>query len=131
LFPSKKLELIIGVRLLVAQVSKTSSSGIISSLLYHTGKSLSGFIGVFFISHKIISQVFFSYQTGIGTQKYLCLEIHQSHFRFVTHSSYLFFINAGCHFISSHIFNNSSFISRILINHCLTFNISMGVEHLS
>jgi hypothetical protein len=131
LFPSKKLEFIIGVKLLVAQVSITSSSAITSSLVYQSGKSFNGFIGVSFISHKIIFQVFFSYQTGIGTQKYLCLEIPQSHFKFVTHSSYLFFINDGCQFISSQIFNKSSLISRILINHCLTFNISIGVPHLS
>src|SRR3989338_11045432 len=104
-----------GVKEEVAQVSKTSFSGI-NSLLPQLhlllGLSTKGSTGSCFSSAIVISLHFLQYQTGIGTPKCLCLEIFQSHLNPRIQFSYLERICSGYHLIFLPCFMKSSFRSR-------------------
>ena len=105
----------------VAQVSKTASSGT-NSLHPHShgykGDISKGFAGSCSSSAKIGFLQFLQYQTGNGTPKYRCLEMHQSHFKFSTHILYRFFMCSGYQFISSAAFRKRSFSVNTSIYHC-------------
>src|SRR3989338_1835664 len=123
-----------GVKEEVAHVSKTSFSGSKSPephlhLLF--GLSTKGSTGSCFSSATIISEHFLQYHAGIGTPKFRCLEIFQSHFRPSIQFSYLALICSGCHFILLPYFMKSPFRSMYFINHCSVIRISMSVSHLS
>ncbi len=72
----------------VAQVSITASSGVHSlhpQAQARGGWLSRGFTGSWLSSANRGLWQALQYHTGKGTPKYLCLEIHQSHFRFSTH----------------------------------------------
>ena len=78
----------------------------------------------------MISPQFWHSHTGIGVAKYLCLEITQSHSREFTHSSNLFFMNSGYHFISLLVLSTRSLNGSVFKNHCFVNINSTGVLHL-
>ena len=126
--------LIIGVKDEVAQVSITSFSGINSvhpHVHFSFGLSVNGFTGKSSIFARISLPHFLQYQTGNGTPKYLCLDIHQSHDKFCTQLSYLLFICAGYHLIWFPYSKKSFLWSTILINHCGITVYSTSLPHLS
>ena len=128
--------LISGVTDEVAQVSITSVSGTNSLHLqfghsFILGFDVNGFTGR---SSSVANTGFpqsLQYQTGNGTPKYLCLEIHQSHMILLTHSLYLFCMYEGCQLISLPIFKKSSLWFMISINHCFITEYSTSFPHLS
>ena len=96
-FPLNNSFVIIGVNEEVAHVSRTSFSGT-NSVLPHfehffiNGLSFNGSTGNCSSLANITSSHLLQYQTGNGTPKYLCLEMHQSHCSPLIQLSNLFFI---------------------------------------
>ncbi len=70
---------------------------------------------------------FLQYQTGIGTLKIRCREMHQSHSIVSTQFSSRTRKCSGCHLISCAAFFTASFCTRT--NHCRVEIISIGVLH--
>src|SRR3989338_11428029 len=123
-----------GVRDDVVHVSNTSFSPINSfepHLHFLSGLSTRGSAGSCFSSATVISLHFLQYQTGIGTPKWRCLEMFQSHFNPLIQFSYLARMCSGCHFIFLPYFMNSSFNSRYFMYHWSVETYSISVSHLS
>ena len=133
---SPYLILMSGVTDDVAQVSITSVSGT-NSLHPHFGHfeifglSTKGFTGKSSTFAKIGSPQSLQYQTGKGTPKYLCLEIHQSHKTFSTQTLYLLCMCSGCHLMSFPILMKSALWFIMSINHCFITAYSTSLPHLS
>src|SRR3989344_3785537 len=118
----------------VAQVSITSFSGSNSAepqSHFFFGLSFKGSTGKSFTSARIMLLHCLQYHKGKGTPKNLCLLMHQSHCRFSTQCSYLFFMNPGYHAIRFPASIHSSFLSSMRVNHCLVFKNSIGVSQRS
>ena len=133
-FSSYQSRLISGVTDEVAQVSMISFSGINSVHPQEhgfLGVSFNGFTGRSSISGKFTAPHFLQYQTGKGTPKYRCLDIHQSHSRFSTQLVYLAFMWAGYQLMLSPAFKYSSLLDRMSMNHCFFMVISIGVPQRS